>query len=192
MELYGSFTSPFARHCRIVLLETGAEHQFIETDNAKSATLSPTQKVPFLHYSEHNTVKHLNDSSAILKYLREQAGQSFFNDKVESLQQFDHFCTTNTLMDTTINVFYLEKDGLTENNSAYIARQKQRLETGLKALEALTLSHTAPFNDLELRIACFLDWALFRQRITLISYPRLNSFMDAIKNYPHFAITAPR
>ena len=30
MKLYGSFTSPFVRHVRIVLLETGLACEFIE------------------------------------------------------------------------------------------------------------------------------------------------------------------
>ena len=48
MKLYGSFTSPFARHCRIVLLETGQACDFVETDYAASAAASPAKKVPFL------------------------------------------------------------------------------------------------------------------------------------------------
>lgn len=47
MELYGSYTSPFVRHCRIALLQTQQDCQFIETDAQQSATLSPTKKVPY-------------------------------------------------------------------------------------------------------------------------------------------------
>ena len=38
MKLYGSYTSPFVRHCRIVLLETQQSCEFIETDQTSSAT----------------------------------------------------------------------------------------------------------------------------------------------------------
>ena len=48
MKIYGSFTSPFVRHCRIVLLETGLTCEFIEVDATQSAQISPTKKVPLL------------------------------------------------------------------------------------------------------------------------------------------------
>jgi len=43
LELYGSYTSPFVRHCRIALLESGLAFTFVETDQVSSAKLSPTQ-----------------------------------------------------------------------------------------------------------------------------------------------------
>ena len=48
MQLYGSYTSPFVRHCRIALAQAGISFDLVETDGAQSARLSPTSKVPFL------------------------------------------------------------------------------------------------------------------------------------------------
>lgn len=188
MELYASYTSPFARHCRIALLESGLPAAIIETDAAASARLSPTQKVPFLKYTEHGVEKRLTDSSAILKYIREQSGKTYFKD----VQQFNDYCTANTLMDTAINLFYLEKENLTPQTSVYLARQQSRMVTGLVELNKLNFAQAAPFNDSELRIACFLDWALYRNRLTLDAYPNLKIFLDNIRQYPHFAATAPK
>ena len=192
MELYGSYTSPFVRHIRIALLETGLPFTFVETDAAGSAKLSPTQKVPFLKYSEHGKQHMLTDSSAILKYIREKSGGTFFSDVRNTLEAYNAFCTANTLLDTAINLFYLEKDGVTPKTSAYLARQQSRLQTGLAELEKLALSSQAPFDDAELRIACFLGWALFRNRLTLEGLPKLQIFLDGINRYPPFAATAPK
>lgn len=192
MELYGSYTSPFVRHCRIALLESGLPCRFVETDAASSARLSPTQKVPFLKYTDKGEENLLTDSSAILKYIREQSGTPFFHGAPNALHDYNNFCTANTLMDTAINLFYLEKDGLTAQQSAYLARQQSRLDTGLAELEKLTLASTTPYSDGELRIACFLDWALFRQRIDVKPYPRLSAFLEGIRQYPHFLDTAPK
>jgi glutathione S-transferase len=188
MELYGSYTSPFARHCRIALLESGLAFTFVETDAAGSARLSPTQKVPFLKYKEAGVDSLLTDSSAILKLIREKSGQVFFKD----VQAFNSYCTANTLLDTAINLFYLEKENLTPQTSTYLARQQSRMETGLAELNKLNFAKAPPFNDSELRIACFLDWALFRKRLTLDAYPNLATFIQNIRQYPHFASTAPK
>lgn len=188
VELYGSYTSPFVRHIRIALLESSSPFAFVETDAAGSAKLSPTQKVPFLKYRDGSQEKMLTDSSAILKYIREQAGQPFFTD----VALFNTYCTANTLLDTAINLFYLEKDGVTPQQSAYLARQQGRLKTGLAELESLTLASKAPYNDAELRIACLLGWALFRNRFTLEGLPKLQKFLDGISQYPHFVATVPK
>lgn len=188
MELYGSYTSPFVRHCRIALLESQLPCAFVETDAVGSAKLSPTQKVPFLKYTEGGKEKMLTDSSAILKSIREQSGKVFFNNN----EDFNSYCTANTLLDTAINLFYLEKENLTPKTSVYLARQQSRMETAMADINQLKFSTKAPFNDAELRIACFLDWALFRQRITLDAYPNLAKFLENIRQYPHFAATVPK
>jgi len=66
------------------------------------------------------------------------------------------------------------------------------MQTGLAELEKLSFSSVAPFDDTELRIACFLDWALFRNRITLESYPNLQKFLNGVRQCPHFAATVPK
>lgn len=75
MQLFGSYTSPFVRHCRIALIETGLDCEFVETDYAESARRSPTKKVPYLQDKD----VMLFDSCSILKYLREKAGGTFFS-----------------------------------------------------------------------------------------------------------------
>ena len=32
MKLFGSYTSPYVRHCRIVLAQNGQDCEFVETD----------------------------------------------------------------------------------------------------------------------------------------------------------------
>jgi len=188
MKLYGSYTSPFVRHCRIALLESNMTAEFIETDAKTSAQLSPTQKVPFLVIDDKHT---LTDSSAILKYIREASGNTYFQES-EGCEHYNQYCTANTLLDTALNVFFLEKDGILSANSAYLQRQQSRIQSGLEQLEQLNLAAEAPYHDGELRIACFLDWALFRNRINVDGYPRLNAFLQSIRQYPYFTQTAPK
>ncbi len=184
MQLYGSYTSPFVRHCRIALLETGLDCEFIQADASVSATKSPTQKLPFLLDGE----LALTDSAAILRYIREKSGQAFLPD----ITTYDHFLLASTALDAWVVLFMLEKDGLTVESSAYLQRQRRRIDTCLAALEPLEWPAQPPYNDLHLRLGCMMDWCLFRKRMTFESYPRLSAFLASMRSYAPFADTEPR
>ena len=187
MELFGSYTSPFVRHVRIAMTETKTEFSLTETDHEMSAKLSPAKKVPFLHHKE----LRLHDSSSILKYVREKAGERYFADP----KDYDQYCLVNTALDACINLFLLEQEGVSADNNGYMKRQQQRVEQILEVMEnkehAVAYEGPHPFSDGELRLGCFLSWGLFRKRITLDKYPRLQEFVDKINDYPIFADTHP-
>lgn len=183
MQLYGSYTSPFVRHCRIALIETGLECEFVEADAKISAEKSPTQKLPFLHDGE----LVLTDSNSILRHIRERAGQRFFDD----ITDYDHFLLVNTAMDACVNLFMLEKDGLGPEQSAYLGRQRRRIDTCVAALEQLPLPSEAPYGDMQLRLACFMDWCLYRQRLDFAHHTNLSDFLAGARGYTPFVQTAP-
>lgn len=183
MKLYGSYTSPFVRHCRIVLLETQTGCDFIETDQATSAVQSPTKRVPFLEDGD----VFLTDSSAIIKYLREKSGQPWMS----SAKELDEYCLATTALDTTVNLFFLKRDGVDTEAYEYTRRQAARIQSTLEELNKLSLPTTAPYNDAHLRLACYLGWALFRQRITLDGLENLQIFLNGANQYTPFVDTAP-
>jgi len=192
MKLYGSYTSPFVRHCRIALLEGQEkgtlECEFIETDIVASGKLSPTKKVPFLTDSKDAEEVELTDSASIVMYLREQSGQKFFNDA----KDFNLFCNVNTVLDASVNLFFLElKDNMLPTEGSYLARHKDRVESALSHMNESTYSSQAPFTDGELRLACFLDWGLFRNRINIDGLDNLQGLLKAARSYDLFAQTAP-
>lgn len=183
MKLFGSYTSPFVRHCRIALIEASMAYEFIDTDLAASAAGSPTQRVPFFEDGE----VRLTDSSSILKYLREKSGKAFLPD----ISDFELYCMTNTLQDTAVNLFMLERHGMDISGNDYLKRQSSRVETGLAELDSRVSAETAPSSDGKLRLACFLDWGLYRERIALEAYPNLRAFLDRANEYSVFVDTAP-
>jgi glutathione S-transferase len=183
MKLYGSYTSPFVRHCRIALLETQLACEFIETDQTGSAAQSPTKRVPFLEDGDI----FLTDSSSILKYIREKSGATFLSNATE----FDKFAMINTALDTTVNLFFLARDGVDLHAYEYTRRQAARIESSLEELNAFTLPVQAPYSDVELRLACYLFWGMLRKRITIDNHKNLQQFLAGINNYQPFAKTAP-
>lgn len=184
MKLYGSLTSPFVRHCRVALAQTGQKFDFVLADHAASLTGTPTHRVPYAELADGTL---LHDSAAILKAIREQAGQPFFAD----VQDYDLFCLANTLLDTQVNLFLLNKDGVTAEQSSYVARQASRIEATLAALEARQWQGDSALTDGELRLACYLSWASFRQLLDLQAYPNLRDLLARADQQPLFANTHP-
>lgn len=183
MKLYGSHTSPFVRHCRVALMEGGLAHDFVKTTNQASAEKSPTQRVPFLIDGD----VQLTDSTSILRHVRERAGRPF----LPTVTALERYCLANTALDTCINLFQLERDGVTVDASPYLARQQSRIETCLAALDAMHLSAEPPYDDVQLRVACFLDWALFRKRLQFDEHRHLTALLSGVRRYEPFVETAP-
>ena len=183
MKLYGSYTSPFVRHCRIALLETHQACDFVETDQAASAAQSPTKRVPFLQDGD----VFLTDSASILKYLREKAGASFCS----SAQELDQLCLVNTVLEALVNLFFLERDGVKVDEVVYLQRQAARIQSTLAELNQLPLPASAPYNDAQLRLACMIGWAKFRNRADFTPFTNLEAFYAGALSYGPFAATQP-
>jgi len=187
VRLFGSLTSPYVRHCRIALGQAGIESELVATDYTASARQSPTQRVPFLEDGE----LRLTDSASILRHIRERQGRPFLPD----IEDFDFFLLANTALDTTVNLFLLERDGITPDACAYLKRQADRISSTLAELDKRTAMHSArpdPMtSDALLRLGCFLGWALFRERLDLRPYPALLQLLEALEKDPWFARTRP-
>lgn len=183
MKLFGYKASPFVRHVRIALLQTQTPAEFIEIDGDYSAKHSPSMKVPFLKDGELT----LNDSTAIVRYIREQAGQQFLSP----IKSLDNYCLINTLLDSTINLFLLERDGLNTQNIAYFDRQRARIQGGLHYLNDLALNKKVLDPDEKLRLQCFLAWGLFRERLSLKGLDNLQATVNETHNDEFFMLTKP-
>ncbi|RUO22945.1 glutathione S-transferase [Aliidiomarina minuta] len=182
MQLFGSYTSPFVRHCRIVLLETQTPFEFMQTDYTQSAAGSPTQKVPYLHDGS----THLHDSASIIKYLRQQAGEEF----CATAESFDLFCLVNAALDSTINLFLLENSGIDIANNPYLERQANRIESCLAALQERAAKGLS-WDDAGIRLACFIEWAEYRKRLDFNAYPALQDWLSLAQQQDAFVQTQP-
>lgn len=76
MKLYGSFTSPYARKARIVVIEKSIDCDFVEEipghDNERLNRMNPLVKVPVLEISDSRL---LYDSPVIVEYLDSLSGE---------------------------------------------------------------------------------------------------------------------
>lgn len=190
MQLHGSKISPYVRHCRVVLMNSGLDFDFVETDVVQAQQVSPIAKIPYLY----DTDIFLNDSSSILKYVRERSEQEFLLD----IQDYDLFAVSNTVLDSVVNLFLLERSGLLVEQNSYLKRQQQRVESGLADLdkrvclkyEGITNQELMQ-NDALLRVACFVQWAVFRQRIQVRELKFLEKLVEIANHDKAFDATRP-
>lgn len=187
MILYGSFTSPYVRHCRIAVEQGGLDCLFQETDYLASATLSPTKRVPLLKDGDLT----LTDSSVILRYLREKSNQDF----LPCLSDLELFCLCNTALDTAANLFFLERDGFQTKGGDYLERQSSRLTSSLNELELVADSISNDELNLKLdshlRLVCFLSWGVFRKRFSLAERANLQRLLEGAEEDSTFSQTQP-
>ncbi len=186
MILFGSYTSPYVRHCRIELESAGYTYELVETDYAASDQNSPSKRVPFL---QDGDIK-LTDSSSILLHLKQKQGQPGFVD----VQDFELYALANTTLDTEINLFLLLKETTAFSENDYVNRQRARVQSGLAHLNTIMESteHVGhDYTDGQIRLACLLDWGVFRLRFSLDDYAALQSFLWSIQTWDLFASTSP-
>lgn len=182
MTLYGSYTSPFVRHCRIALVNFQLDCQFVEASHADSAENSPTKKVPYFTDGDIT----LTDSSSILRHLCDKAGKAFLADS----QEQELYSMVNTCLDSTINLFLLSMEGIGTEQSQYLTRQQGRVDSCVAELEKLISARGNQLDNAGYRLACYLDWAVFRKRLDLTGYPALRDFLASAKQDAAFQATA--
>ncbi|WGL15540.1 glutathione S-transferase [Microbulbifer bruguierae] len=184
MKLFGSYTSPFVRHCRIALMQSGLDWEMVELDIHTSENPgTPTLRVPFLEDGE----RKLTDSTPIIKYVREKSDQSFIPD----VQDLDRYCLANTLLDAAINLFLLERSGIDIDTNKYTRRQQQRVELVLKELDSVTLPTSGDLSDADYRVAVAAAWGQFRNRFSIASHANLQQLLEIAGKDPVFVATAP-
>jgi glutathione S-transferase len=195
MKLYGVRTSPYVRHARVTLTQSGLDWE-LEQVTLDTIGQSPTLRVPFLIDGDLT----LSDSSVIIRYVREQSGQSFLT----TVADHELFALATSVLDTAVNVYLMNIGDSADladvptgasttsfNPKTYFERQQERIAVGMQELERCQLSFSQPYTDGEIRLACLLDWAAYRDTIDLSGKDNLCRFLTEIRTWPPFAETAP-
>ncbi|TPV92617.1 MAG: glutathione S-transferase [Myxococcales bacterium FL481] len=179
--LHGSFTSPFVRHCRVALAQSGLHWAFEPTSSADATAVTPAMRVPFLRADG----RLFTDSSVILQYVRERQGRRFLAD----LEDAQLYHLANAALDSAVNLFLLSKNDRTPDNTPYLKRQRDRVVAAISALADAQRPDDGE-NDAALRIACFVDWARYR-KLYEIEQPSLLSSLARLNQDDAFASTHP-
>lgn len=181
MQLHGTYTSPYVRHCRIVVAQENVNCGFVETTAGESGAYTATLRVPFLVDGD----LQLNDSLSIIRHLRAQNDHKLFRDASD----LDFFCTVNTALDTAVNIFQFERDGII--TGAYLDLQRDRLAGLFHELNEKPSHFDGQWTDAWIRLACLLGWVRFRDRYDVSQHPSLECFLAGADRWSLFAETTP-
>lgn len=199
ITVYGTLTSPYVRRVRAVAHELGAEvdlvDAFTEDGQAQLRAASPLWKVPAAKID--GTL--VFDSSVIVDTLIRRDGGAT-SDAVEPIAP-DDLRTRNIVtvvdgvLDALINVFYLDKDGISAAQSTYVTKQLDRARASMgwldEQLDGVWLSPNRRFGVAELALTTTLGWMRFRDRYPVADHLALLHAFETHDARPSMAATRP-
>jgi glutathione S-transferase len=98
-------------------------------------------------------------------------------------------------LDSAINLFLMERDGVLPSASSYLGRQQQRVERCLIWLESAYAGRTTlgegVFSFTDVALVCALDWLAFRKRYDVARHPGLVRVAEHHAARPSLAETHP-
>lgn len=167
MKLYGTTTSPFVRRVRVVASEVGEPVERIDTaTDAGQAALrevSPIRKVP-VAIVEGRT---LFDSRVIIDWLTTMHGWGELAPPSDPWREANLVNAIDAALDSVIQLFYLRRDGVAVDDTAFARRQLERADAIFAwlatQLAADGRSFGRGFGLAELSLICALDWMDFRK-----------------------------
>ncbi len=195
MHLYGSYTSPYVRRVRI--LADGLGVPLAMTDVATEAgqaalrAVTPLWRVPTLTLPDGTA---LWDSQAILEGLVRRHGWGPFRPVVDIERESNLVLAVNGALDSAVNVFYLQKDGVDAAGVPYLTKQKARVDAAMAWIEQ-QLCEDAFFDGrpgfAELALYTTLGWMAFRDTWPVADHPILASFHARWDAEPGWKASAP-
>lgn len=212
LKLFGHDPSPFVRRVRVLFAELGIPFErdargWVSDSAPDFLTGSPIGRLPMLDRGERSRERYVYDSRVIAEVLYEtQGGVTAPTDDAPriqptlwrgSLEDEDRnvVSVVDGALDSAVNLFLLEKDGVDASKAPYLARQRDRVQTCLAWLDAryqgrvtLSPSHLA-FADIS--VVCALGWMRFRQRADVDVFPNLAAMEQVHVKRASFASTMP-
>jgi glutathione S-transferase len=208
VKLFGHDTSPYVRRARILLAEKALP---FERDPAgwvapseEFARLNPLMRVPALLHDGQAIL----DSRLIAVYLYDRfpapppgptAGHAPLQATLWSAgHRYDDenvLGAVDAALDSAINVFLMEQDGVSPSASPYLTRQTKRIARCLGFLDDLLAGkltlHEGVFSFTDITLVCALDWMTFRNRYDVTQHANLVRFLAAHRDRPSLRSTHP-
>lgn len=195
MRLFGTTTSPFVRRVRVVAAEVGEPVDRVDTATdegmAQLRSVSPIRKVPVAIIDE----RLIYDSRVIIDWLTTTRGWGGGRGRDGIEPPRDRWREQNLLnaidaaLDSVIQLFYLRRDGVSVDGTAYAHRQLERTDA-IFAWLAKELS-PAVFGLPEISVCCALDWMDFRKTYPTERASGLEPVRAALRERPSMVATRP-
>ncbi|MGZ5035339.1 MAG: glutathione S-transferase N-terminal domain-containing protein [Usitatibacter sp.] len=198
MKLVGSKTSPYVRKIRVLLAEKQIAFDLVE-DNVWSpqttvARYNPLCKVPALVMDEGDS---LYDSRVIAEYVDSLPGVKFIPAPVnERIRVRRDEALGDGIADAGILVFLERKRDPARQDPAWIARQSEKVRSGIAALsKAIAATPSAGARRMtlgDIACGCALFWLEFRlPEFRWRDDPVLRQWAENLESRASFSQTRP-
>jgi glutathione S-transferase len=208
LKLFGHDASPYVRRVRVVLAELRIPFERDphgwQDPAAEFVAASPIQRLPMLDLGAGSPVRHVFESRVIAELLFSlphppPAGDPRFQDALldPSLALLDQnvISITDAALDSLVNVFLLEGDGVGPEQASYLRRQLSRARGCLDWLERTYRGKRTLAPErlayADVAVMSLLGWIRFRKRLDLATWPELLALEAAHAARPSLASTTP-
>jgi len=196
LTVYGTTTSPYVRRVRVVASELGVEVDLVnafEADGqARMRAINPIWKVPTATIGELSML----DSATICEYLLGNHGPAPMEPfRGDNVHERNLLTVIDGALDALINGFYLARDGVTTETSAYARKQQERAHSAMTWLEQWAtgpwLSQVQQLGLPEVAMVTTVDWMRFRNTYDVSKHPKLVELADHWAQRESFSSTFP-
>ena len=187
-QLFGSYTSPFARKIRLLLMnepinemkfEFTPINYFEEAGNKLLREKSPFNQLPVLMDGD----QAIYESRVMFNYLAQK-----YKLKALSIAEENILSAIDTCLSSAINLFSLEKGGIDihSGQNYFIEREKNRIPSLLNYITDWTRQQKPEvnWNYLTMSLYSALVWMEFRKVYNLKEHPEMKLFLARFKNCP--------
>lgn len=196
MKLYGTTTSPFVRRARVVAEEVGEPIEWIDTateaGQAALREVTPIRKVPVAVAGERT----LFDSRVIIEWMTTTRGWGTLAPPRDVWREDNLVNAIDAALDSVIQLFYLRRDGIAVDGTAFAQRQLERADAIFAWLDGQLAADrrgfSAGFGLAELTLVCALDWMEFRKTYPTERAAGLAAVRTAWGERPSLVATRPR
>lgn len=179
--LIGSKTSPFVRRIRMLMENLDYELQELniyETEDSLALNkINPINQIPVLMDGDQK----IWDLRQIFNYLN-------ILHKLHNMSWEDENTLTaiEGAMNSAVTLLLMKRSGMkTDEPYMYINRQKERIESVLAYLKPyIEKDGLNEWSFITMTLYSFIDWAAFRELISLKDYPECQKFLEAHQNRP--------
>ncbi|OZG74556.1 glutathione S-transferase [Hahella sp. CCB-MM4] len=200
MKLIGSYTSPFVRKIRVMLLEKGIPFSLLEdlpwSEDSKAPQYNPLGKVPILIDEQGKT---WFDSPVIAEYIEALHTKHMLipPGKIGAVEVRQLEALADGIVEAGIAIFLEQKRATEMQNPEWLTRQHGKIKRGIDALENILGDnlwlHAETFSLADISVGVILEWLNFR--LPDLGWqsdaPKLTAYLERLRERPSFQETRP-
>lgn len=199
MKLIGSYTSPFVRKISVILLEKGITFEFVNeqpySEDSGVAQYNPLGKVPALVTGEGEC---WFNSPIIADYIEllDISPAMLPQDAMAALKIRQLEALADGIMDAALVSVREQARPAQQQSETELLRQREKINRGLDAFEALVVDGTLKADELNLAtiaVACAIGYLNFRRVAPgwCVDRPNLVALVENLFQRESFARTEP-